>query len=269
MEIIKEAGGSKIICHTVEMPASVRSFHWHENIEICQVLQNPCSFLIDGLSVDAQPGDLIAVDACAVHRFFIHTDHTRIRICQFPAHLLLQSHSPVQPLQLHIPREEIQRIPGLSASLESIFSMMEAEGRLEKHESNPFLQVLAPALYFLLMRHFSQDGPLGGSGPRMEFFKIAEYISTHLDAPLTVQSIAIALYIPRGRLNAIFSKYAGISLLEYINSLRIQKANALLDQGRTVTAAALESGFQCIRTFNSTYKRLTGITPSEHLQHKL
>ena len=41
-----------------------------------------------------------------------------------------------------------------------------------------------------------------------------------------------------------------------------------MDQGRTVTDAALESGFQCIRTFNSTYKRLTGITPSEYLQNK-
>ena len=66
----------------------------------------------------------------------------------------------------------------------------------------------------------------------------------------------------RGKLSKIFSKYSSMSVNNYLNNLRINKANELLKDGCSVTQAAFESGFQSVRTFNNTYKNLTGTTPS-------
>ena len=57
-----------------------------------------------------------------------------------------------------------------------------------------------------------------------------------------------------------------MSLNEYINSIRIKNANELLSNGVSVAEAALESGFQSIRTFNNTYKDFMGIKPTEFLK---
>lgn len=55
-----------------------------------------------------------------------------------------------------------------------------------------------------------------------------------------------------------------MGLNEYIYSLRIKKANDLMNQGYSVTDAALQSGFQSIRTFNNIYKKVCGMTPSDY-----
>ena len=99
---------------------------------------------------------------------------------------------------------------------------------------------------------------------------MAFQIPVHLsDTPslledININSLSNKLFLPRGRLSAIFTKYSGTSLNEYMNSLRIQNANILLKQGYTITEAAMESGFQSIRTFNNVYKKITGITPSDY-----
>ena len=62
----------------------------------------------------------------------------------------------------------------------------------------------------------------------------------------------------------LFAKHLGVSVKEYITDLRIKKANELLALGYSVTETAMESGFQSVRTFNSSYKAYMGITPTQY-----
>lgn len=266
-EVVRENSQSTIVCRQVQWSAAPRNFHWHENFEICQVLEKHCSFLVDGIRVDASAGDLIVFNEYVIHRFYIQEDHTRLRIIQFPTQSLLPVRSTIRPIKMHISHDEIMGIPGLEEKLNEILAMMESEGPLHIGQENSFLQSLVPPLYLLLMRHFADDGTgKTGSKERMEFFRIIEYVNQNFHGLHTTQDIARALFIPRARLSAVFAHYAGVSLKDYIHTLRIQKANSLLAQGHSITYAALESGFQSIRTFNSVYKRVTGQTPSDHVR---
>ena len=130
MEIVHENTSAKIICHTPCYKASAHSFHWHENYEICQVLHNPCRFLIDGRPVQADEGDILAIDDYSVHRFLIDHDDTRVRILQFPAKLLLNADVPILPLRPHIPAAEIRRIANLGKTVDSLLSIIEQEDSL-------------------------------------------------------------------------------------------------------------------------------------------
>ena len=56
MKISKENTVKEIICRTVKYDGGVRPFHWHENIEICQVITNSGNFLVDGCMVEAKKG---------------------------------------------------------------------------------------------------------------------------------------------------------------------------------------------------------------------
>ena len=83
-----------------------------------------------------------------------------------------------------------------------------------------------------------------------------KYVNEHFKEDITVKSIAETLYMDRGRLSRLFLKYSGISLNDYINTLRLTEAVRLIDAGLKITDAALESGFQTVRTFNNVYNKL-------------
>ena len=265
MEIIHEVSGIDICCHN--LVCNGYSFlHWHENYELCQVLNQPTAFLVDGQILKAEPGDLICIEESVLHRFLIDRPQTIIRVIQFPTKALLNTSAFVQPLKTHIRHEELHKVPRLEEKLSHIFELMEAEGSNPAYLENPYLQTLAVSLYFLLMRSFAAGEKKNNTQAREKqtFFRILEYINANYTGALTVQSIAEALFLSRNTVARIFTVFSGTTISSYINTLRINKANRLMKQGCNITEAALESGFQSIRTFNFVYKEVMGVTPSEY-----
>lgn len=268
-EIVQEHTKSKFIGRILNNQPTVNyKFHWHENCEICRIINKPCQFLVDGQLIEAGVGDLIFFNEYTVHKFIITEDNTDTVIIQFPWRSVIQYDQPSKSIQMHITAEQIGRISGLEEKIDGLLQQILSEQRVEKEEKeNPFLCSLIAALYYLLVRHFPAEKKSGAiKKDREEFYKVVAYIKDHFTEPLTVNQLAEAMYMSRAKLSALFQRYAGIGINEYINSLRIKKANFLLDQGNKITAAAMESGFQSVRTFNCVYKKHMGMTPSEFVQ---
>lgn len=270
MEIVQEKTMSKILCYITNHKSISGFFHWHENCEICQVINKPCRFLIDGNIVTANVGDIVVINEYDVHQFLVDEDDTKIRIIQFNLSLFINLEVPLKPLKTHIKYDELKRVPNLEKHLNNLFEIMEDENKIINNgNENPFLQNIAISLYYILMRNFSEaKNNRKKKKEREEFHKIVGHIKEHYTEDITVSKMAKMFYISRTKLSLLFKKYSGICINEYINSLRIKKANLLLTQGNNITDAAFESGFQSIRTFNDTYKKHLGITPSEYLKIK-
>lgn len=267
MEFIQEKNNYELCANIVDFNMSVRDLHWHNNIEICQIVKNSCRFLIDGRLVEANEGDIIVINEQTVHRFLIDYDETQILILQFPLKVILNLNATITPVKTHISKDEILRIPNLSETINFLFNIISGEDDAKTSTDNPFLQSLMTSLYFLLTRNFPADeGSNHSKKEKNEFFKITQYVNNHYTEELNINSLAESLYMSRGKLAAVFFKYAGISLKVYINILRIRKANQLLADGEDITSAAMASGFQSIRTFNNTYKLCMGITPTEYIK---
>lgn len=267
MKIVQEPTRSDMCCHQLTFRTGNRDFHWHEHYEFCQILKNPCRFLVNGQLIQAQEGDIIAIAEQTVHRFLVDHDDTLVRIVQFPVRILLPTTASIKPLKTHITLAEQNANPQLKERLDCLFRIMDREYQVPLAESNPFLQSLCAAVYFLLMRHFATEETSVSSGnERREFYKVVEFANQHYTSNINIQIIASQLYSSRGRLARLFRKYSGMDLNEYINSLRIKHANQLLLQGYRITEAATESGFQSIRTFNNIYRAQMGITPSEYVR---
>ncbi len=89
----------------------------------------------------------------------------------------------------------------------------------------------------------------------------------YLDANLTLDKIADELKISKSHLSRIINSELGTGFPDYINSLRVQEAKRYLTNpdfaNYTLVAIGLEAGFNSKTTFNSAFKKITGITPSE------
>lgn len=269
MEIIQEYSRGELSCYSRKFNKWEGMFHWHDNYEICQVIDKPCRFRIDGIIYNANPGDIVTINQQTVHQFLIDEDDTRIIIIQFHPKILLNYSYCACQLKPHITKAELDDIYGLNDAVNSIIHLLESETASVSCHDNLFMQSLSSSLFFLLQKHFSQNNESAASfGQRNDFYKIVDYINNNFCKDISVNSIASEFYFSRGKLSAVFKKYSGIGITEYIQTLRIKNANLLLSDGSSVTDAAMSSGFDSIRTFNNTYRKIMGITPSEYQKNK-
>lgn len=270
MEIVQETKQFDLFCKIKTYSHSkTYPFHWHENYEICQVVNNPCAFRIDGELIEANPGDIVAISEQTVHQFIIREPNSDIRVIQFNPNILFGVSDRILPLKTHIPYSDIEKDSHLNMNLASILALMEHEENIDNYDKNNYYKALTAALYFFLQRHFPEEGKERQiKSGKSDFYRIVEYINENYTHSITVNSISAHFYFSRGKLTTVFKKYAGVGINEYINRLRINNANKLLLQGQSITAAALSSGFESLRTFNNCYKKIMGITPSEYTKSR-
>jgi AraC-like DNA-binding protein len=85
----------------------------------------------------------------------------------------------------------------------------------------------------------------------------------YLDPDLTLAQLARKLTVPAKQLSAAINRVHGENVSRHLNRYRIEHAGALLRQGKTVTSAMLESGFNTKSNFNREFLRIMQASPSE------
>jgi AraC-like DNA-binding protein len=89
------------------------------------------------------------------------------------------------------------------------------------------------------------------------------------DTALDAGRIARRLGVSAGWFARIFKAEMGMSLVEYRNRLRLDRVDALLDQGsRTLLQAARDAGFGSYAQFHRIFRKLRGVTPREYLRRR-
>jgi len=268
MKITKENTVKEILCRTKMFDNSYRPFHWHKNTEICQISEKCGRFLIDGKIVSAQKGDIVVIGEQVVHQFLIDEPGTVIRICQMSPKVLMDKDIGIKPIKSLITAGEIAAVENLGERLSLFFDILENDGGSDRVGDKPYIKTVAASIYYMLMNYFSEETHTAPHNDRQLFYKITEYVNTHFTEEVSVKSVAEKLYMSRGKVGSVFLKYSGDSLGNYINAIRIKNANMLMDSGTSITEAAMDSGFQNVRTFNGVYKKIMGITPSEYISKK-
>ena len=82
--------------------------------------------------------------------------------------------------------------------------------------------------------------------------------------PITLDTISQQLNVSSFYFCKQFKKYVGMNFTEYVARLRIESAKKLLQNPHIhVNEIAFETGFNSLPHFNRSFKRITGVTPTE------
>lgn len=88
-----------------------------------------------------------------------------------------------------------------------------------------------------------------------------------LDPTVTLDKIAEELNVSKSHLSRLINTELDMSFPDLLNSLRVEEAKSYLSNPEfanyTLIAIGLEAGFNSKTTFNNTFKKMTGKTPSE------
>lgn len=83
------------------------------------------------------------------------------------------------------------------------------------------------------------------------------------------KELADRCYVNQSTLGRQFKKCLNVTPYEYVVSLKMKQACNLLESGKSVTAAAIESGFPDVAHFIALFKKNFGITPLQFKKQSL
>lgn len=92
----------------------------------------------------------------------------------------------------------------------------------------------------------------------------ARWLQTQYVQPVSVERMAHSLGYHRTHLTKIFRKVTGLSPMQYLLQVRMERAKELLHSGLTIEQVAASSGYPDPLYFSRQFRKYTGQTPTEY-----
>jgi len=124
-------------------------------------------------------------------------------------------------------------------------------------------------LFILITRQLTKQSNPGRDFPKT-FMDLEQALRQNLSHQWTVEEMAALVGLGTTLFNEKVKSYSGFSPINYLINIRISEAIKLLKRpGISLTDIALDTGFYSSQHFSTTFKKLTGYTPSEFRKNHL
>lgn len=240
--------------------------HSHEDYQIGLTLTDPGEYGYRGTR-HAVPVRSVSV----IHPGEMHTGRsislgeprpTETRILYVPAHFLPGATGgaglPFFPDPILEEAALVRRFLRLHSLLSGPGSRLEQDSRL------------LSSLSLLVARHAHRPPPpppCPAAPPAVQ--RAHEYLHTHYDQDVPLQTLAEVADLTPNHLCAAFRRRWGLPPHAYQTQVRVARAKALLIQGVPPGQVAAETGFSHQSHFGWHFRRLVGVTPGRYLRSNL
>ena len=97
-----------------------------------------------------------------------------------------------------------------------------------------------------------------------ELTSVINYINENFATIKTIQELSARFFICQSTFGRLFRRHLHISPYNYLENKRLIHAKMLLQSGKSVLSACLESGFSDCSHFIATFKKRYGMTPLQY-----
>ncbi|QGQ95374.1 AraC family transcriptional regulator [Paenibacillus psychroresistens] len=245
-------------------------YHKHNSVEIMYVISGKCIVNTVNDSFSMRKGDFILLDANVPHNLVVDKDSPcrmlniefifEQKTANFPSIKDLEQGNPVLASLLARARPYIL----LRDSDEVYHTLKNLVFELDKGSLNNEWMVQLQ-LAQLLIRMAGLAAELEDpSYQQIDLYvkNSMDYIHHHYDYPIQVKDIAASVNLHPGYFHRIFKSNTGQTVVEYLTSLRVEKAKMLLAHTDIPVAEISDSiGINSREYFSAIFKKYTGHTP--------
>ncbi|MCR4895841.1 MAG: AraC family transcriptional regulator [Lachnospiraceae bacterium] len=140
--------------------------------------------------------------------------------------------------------------------------LLSFEGRLSPDSLVAFFTLLSDIHSLKKMQKKPHSLPVSASQQKVN--DIIAYLNEHLRENLTISDLAAHFYLNPDYLGRLFKRHMHVPLGHYITLQRINAAEALLREGKTVSEVQELLGYSSYAYFFRTFEKVTGISPSKY-----
>ena len=246
--------------------------HWHTAMEIIFTLENTYTIEAHQQKYVMEPGDIAIIPSGTVHSISSPEKGCRF-VFMFEPNLFSQ-------------------LPGFNYVLSLI-----PQPVLINYDTNPQLYRAETALLWELVEHYWGNGltkDLNIFSTMIRFFStfgehtanvipptinnsskagslvsrlsmVLDYLDTHYSEYITLVEAANIACFSKFYFTRLFKQYSNQTFYDYLSTKRIKAAEQMLIiPNLPITEISLKAGFSSLSSFNRTFKRLKGCSPSEY-----
>ena len=94
---------------------------------------------------------------------------------------------------------------------------------------------------------------------------ICEHMKRNISSPLKISDVCDRFFIGKTQLCKIFQEFTGKSPMEYYNELKVKEAKKLLrDKKMSASQISDYLGYSSIHNFSRTFRKFTGVSPTQY-----
>lgn len=246
--------------------------HRHNAYEFFFVLKGRAAHRINGKKEELREGDLVFLNLGASHAFEVPEPGSFeiVNVIFLPEIFLAglpnakdQSWKKNFLEPFYLPRHRLHPEASERSRIVWVLEEILAEFR-EKRRNHPRVIASLMSYFFeLVMRlYLSKEEP--GRNASSRFLPIHAFVGEHFTEPITLAGLASKFKMTEPYLSAAFKKNFGLSFKTFLTVKRIEYAKFLLRTSQQpITDIAFEAGFENLATFERSFKKTAGASPSE------
>ncbi len=245
--------------------------HWHNEIELIELIEGYIDLYIDSQKVSAKAGDIIIIPPCTLHRVVTGENTlTEYNCICFDISLLcdkaLAKELEDGMLQVNsiIDRKE-GYTPALCKYIENACTAC------EKQENGWELESIGcMSLLFGILKNNSAFTKIIKNKKEHEFGKnVISYIAENYASALTSHTMADAFYMNNSYFCRLFKKVFGCCFTDYILAYRLEKARLhLINSDTPISQIAYLTGFNSSSYFGKVFKEKYSVSPNVYRKTK-
>lgn len=232
--------------------------HHHSLFEVYYMKSGSCSYLVDNSIFEVVSGDIILIPEGVIHKTNYGTEpHTRLLINCTRGYIPNDVQAVMDKIIYHYRNEKTVK------DVDNIFHKIEEEIEKQDEFSQGIIQNLVQELFYLIARNQDKTKTTSDSSSFIE--DCLKYVKENYSQSLTLTDVAKKHAVSPEHLSRTFKKETGFGFNEFVNLVRLQKAEIMLknENGKSVSEIAYACGFNDSNYFSVIYKRTYGMTPSE------
>ena len=235
--------------------------HYHNFFEIYYIEKGNCSYFIDNKSHQLQPGDVVLVPEGVIHNtFYKDVEYSRMLI-NCSRRFIPTAVMSYLPSMLYLYRN-----PEVTNTIYSIFKSIEAEYYKNDALSQESLNCYTQMLFFTMARNpNTYDNRKKSNHYTADAIR---YMQKNFTGELTLPEVANRFFISPEHLSRMLKKETGFGFSEYLNLLRLQYAETLLQQSDKLSISEIseQCGFNDSNYFSVKFKKQYGVSPKKRQQ---
>ena len=241
-----------LFCERFDERSNIWNFkeHKHDCIELIYFLYGNARVITGQTSVQASFYDMIVYPKGMLHTESLQFDHHQEIICLWV---------DVPGLEL----SDILRVQDKDARLKWLLENVHMEYK-SRNPNRSLIDHYVKAVLLLIGRHCFEKRPESDMVSR-----VILYMQDHLTEAISVQQLADMVYVSKSYLSRLFKQKTGVSLMDYLNSLRMESAKAMLVASDMNTEEiAYQTGYHSTKFFYRAFRAYTGMTTREYRNHE-
>lgn len=257
----------------LERKEEEQNYHCHDFIEIVIILKGKGHFIINDEKVLVSEGNVLILNPGTYHRSIPDSPHT-LTECYLAFTDVDFVNAPRNFFPFFHGQKMLSKLP--ERVKKEIFQLCCSIDR-ESQSRNPgryfmlkayLIQVICLLLRFDRQEEIADQHCLAGyefKSPNKKYVvqQIMKYMENHYKEKISLDQIAENMYLSPFYISKLFKSETGDTPINYLISLRMEKAKELLDQNSTLSVqeAAAAVGYEDAYHFSKLFKKYYGLSP--------